>query len=788
MARSRLCVALYLLSNSNGDPMYKLNYAAAAILSALCANAFALDELSLAALPTPESEWMAVGAPTLVSGATLVKASATAAETKSRSVQGWLNQIKKPYANQLGTGNGTGITVGVVDSGVQLNHPSLNNQVWATYNAFTGGTDVTDQMGHGTHVSGLIAGTSAFGGIAEGVAPGAKLVMAKVFTTGSSSTLTIGKGIDWVVNVQKAPILSLSLGSSTASMQSNIQNAVAKGTLITAALGNNGAATASWPAEFAKASWAKGQIIAVGALDANNKRATFSNYDPTLANWTVFAPGVGVYSTYSTPTLQSSYAYMSGTSMATPIVAGQAALIKSNWNFLPAADVAQIIYQSATHLCNDAVTAAVCGARNTADLVYGWGLINVGASLQPIGGLNLGTRTGTSVSFNGSAMASSKAGLASGLTGVTSLAVDKFNRAFLVNLGSTVVAPAVTTVALPVAPATTISAGGIRFAAEYAPWSPFRSGMGLGETSNATTLAKMSFSVANDRGTSYGFGTGGSAGAFFGLQSTGLAPLSLSGEGSRFNAPYFDLAESATHVGYGATFKNGTVVRLGMFSQAASVSPTLYELTAPVAARSLATVELHKVFSGITGVVTVGQLQETNSVLGMTGSGALNLSASPRTTFVTLAGSMPLLQKTTLSAMTTLGNTAAYENTGASLIDSASASGTAAWSLGLAQKDLLRDGDALGFTMAMPLKVMTGSMQISTAVAQSQVDGSLQYATQSVSLQPTGTEKDLELAYATPMRFGGTLTAMAQVKLQPGHDAQAPTQLGLGVRYLRSFK
>ena len=49
-------------------------------------------------------------------------------------------------------------------------------------------------------------------------------------------------------------------------------------------------------------------------------------------------------------------------------------------------------------------------------------------------------------------------------------------------------------------------------------------------------------------------------------------------------------------------------------------------------------------------------------------------------------------------------------------------------------------------------------------------------------------EKDLELAYATPMRFGGKLTALAQVKLQPGHDADAPTQFGLGVRYVRLFK
>jgi subtilisin family serine protease len=235
-----------------------------------------------------------------------------------------MTQLGRPYANQLGTGNGAGVTVGVVDSGLQLTHPTLKGQVLATYNAFTGSTDVTDQMGHGTHVSGLIAGSLANGSLTEGVAPGAKLVMAKVFQTGSTDSLTIQRGIDWVVNTQKAPILSLSLGSSVLSLQAPIQNAVAKGALITAALGNDGKTNAaSWPAEFAKASWAKGQIIAVGAVDAANQRASFSNVDPTLANWTVYAPGVNVASSYSVPTMQNAYVYMSGTSMATPIVAGQ---------------------------------------------------------------------------------------------------------------------------------------------------------------------------------------------------------------------------------------------------------------------------------------------------------------------------------------------------------------------------------------------------------------------------------------------------------------------------------
>jgi hypothetical protein len=122
------------------------------------------------------------------------------------------------------------------------------------------------------------------------------------------------------------------------------------------------------------------------------------------------------------------------------------------------------------------------------------------------------------------------------------------------------------------------------------------------------------------------------------------------------------------------------------------------------------------------------------------------------------------------------------------LLEGASSSQTAAWSLGLARKDVWRNGDALGLTLAMPLKTLSGNLQVYSAVSQSQEDGSLQYASQSANLAPTGTERDLELAYATPLRIGGKLSMLAQLRLQPGHDADAPNQVGVGFRYVREFK
>lgn len=314
--------------------MFHRNILTAAVLATLCDSGLAADLVELAAVPGVKN-----------AADTLVGAAPTAAETAARKIQKWLLQIKSPYANQLGSGNGTGVTVGIVDSGAQADHPLLEGQFAGKYNPFNNTEDITDQIGHGTHVSGLVAGTMVNGALQQGVAPGARLAMAKAFTTGTCDTVVIGKGIDWVVNVQKAPILSLSLGSVGLALTTPIKNAVADGTLITATLGNNGKTNAAnWPAEFAKESWANGQIIAVGAVDDYNKRARFSNYDPTLAKWTVCAPGVNVASSYSSSALKNAYVFMSGTSRATPIVAGQAALIKSNWNFLAASDIAQVIF------------------------------------------------------------------------------------------------------------------------------------------------------------------------------------------------------------------------------------------------------------------------------------------------------------------------------------------------------------------------------------------------------------------------------------------------------------
>ena len=342
-------------------------------------------------------------------------------------------------------------------------------------------------------------------------------------------------------------------------------------------------------------------------------------------------------------------------------------------------------------------------------------------------------------------------------------------------------------------PPFTFRAPGLQFSGAYVAQGADLASFGLSAKPGALTLAKVSYDFADGKGVSYAFGTGGSNSSFFGLAASGATPLDFSDENNRFNAPYFGLVTNAAHAGYSATLPSGVVLRFGAARQVSANVGSLGAsdrgeiANADATGKILALAEVQRSFGAITGVLSLGHLTETNSVMGMTGSGALALKATPQTSFVTFAASSAISDKTTFSVMASLGRTASYQNQAASVIDGASSSRTAAWSLGLAKKDIFRSGDVLGLTASMPLKTMSGQMRVTTAVGQNPDDGALKFATQHLALRPTGTQKDLELSYARPVSFGGVLSAIALTKFQPGHDAQASMQFAVGVKYQRAF-
>ncbi len=206
---------------------------------------------------------------------------------------------------------GAGVKVGVLDTGI-ASHQDL--KIAYFYDATTASvTSPKDLDDHGTHVAGIIGALqNNVGG--SGIAPQASLYGIRVFDdNGSCTSEYLVRGINMAVT-QGVQLINMSLGGIgySTTEQTAVKNAVNKGVAVFAAAGNDLAHTKSYPAAFS-------EVICIAATDTNNARAYFSNY----GSWVdLAAPGVDIYST-----MPGGYGYMSGTSQATPVAVGTAAVI-----------------------------------------------------------------------------------------------------------------------------------------------------------------------------------------------------------------------------------------------------------------------------------------------------------------------------------------------------------------------------------------------------------------------------------------------------------------------------
>jgi major intracellular serine protease len=226
---------------------------------------------------------------------------------------------------------GSGIVVAVLDTGVDMFHPDLKPNIIDGRNFTNEGSsdNFQDHNGHGTHCAGTIAGVENDSGVV-GVAPEAKLLIGKVLNrNGSGSYRDITNGIKWATkwegkNGEKVRIISMSLGGTY--NDSNLENAIleacAKGIIVVVASGNEGDNDRQGGQETYELSYPAlyNECVTVGAIDENRKIAYFSNVHKQVD---VVASGVDVLSTYPV----NQYARLSGTSMATPHVAGAIALL-----------------------------------------------------------------------------------------------------------------------------------------------------------------------------------------------------------------------------------------------------------------------------------------------------------------------------------------------------------------------------------------------------------------------------------------------------------------------------
>jgi subtilisin len=206
---------------------------------------------------------------------------------------------------------GEGVRVAVIDTGIDYRHKDLAGRFEKDRGVdFVNNRDPFDDNGHGTHVAGTVAGSST------GVAPAATLYAVKVLDEqGSGSEVAVLRGLEWAISKQ-VDVVNLSLGSAYSSKAEEelIRICAARKISVACAAGNDGSSRYNYPASCDNA-------ISVAAVDRNKNHAQFSNYNDMVD---LAAPGVAIYSTWP----NNKYNVLSGTSMATPHVAGATALVR----------------------------------------------------------------------------------------------------------------------------------------------------------------------------------------------------------------------------------------------------------------------------------------------------------------------------------------------------------------------------------------------------------------------------------------------------------------------------
>jgi len=288
---------------------------------------------------------------------------------EKRKEQFALDKIQADKAWDITMGNNS-VVVAVIDTGADIMHPDLVNQVVEGYSSVRNNAKWVDDNGHGTHVAGIIAAIANNGTGIAGLAPKCKIMPVKVLDkTGSGNDAGISEAIVWAAD-HGASVINMSLGGpgESKTLEKAVNYALKKNVIVCAAMGNEGNNYVNYPAAYQG-------VIAVGATDEQDNVTQFSNYGKWIA---VTAPGAQILSTFPTYDVElnqygysKNYAVLDGTSQATPYVSALSALVRSKFGKISPSSVMTKIKKGADDL----------GAAGF-DEKFGYGRINAFKTLK----------------------------------------------------------------------------------------------------------------------------------------------------------------------------------------------------------------------------------------------------------------------------------------------------------------------------------------------------------------------------------------------------------------------
>lgn len=690
-------------------------------------------------------------------------------------------------------GTGQGMAVAVIDTGIDTDHPDLiaNTSPFSTDVVARDGLGLEDRDGHGTLVAGVIAAERNGVGM-HGVAFDSQIMAIRADDDASCEEACeffdrdIAAGIDHAV-ASGAKVINLSLGGDGFGFftRDAMQRAVAAGILVVIAAGNDGESQPDGFAQLALEPGIQGGALIVGATDRSMDRASFSNAAGGAASVFLVAPGVSILST----DVGGGLGRASGTSFSAPHVAGAAAVLFDLFPNLTGAEVAAILLETALDL-------GVTGV----DAIFGAGLVDLGAAIEPIGPTSVptsadgsaGAATEDSGAAGGSAFGDALAG-APALQDV--LMLDRFDRGYRIDLGARVARQPGLALAALISQRQMLARGTLSLGAGArlfvsAHDNPF------GRAHDGHSEMARAFDLDFDPVALFSAPLGGKANM---AAAFGLSPARLLEENTR-PAAARDLFLTSRRMDsiFLSPAGDGRAVKLGYrLSSAIRMDVALarnrldgdrLHAFAPYRQDASSTLTLARLSYGLPGAlwdlrldVTVGAQREDNAFLGGRMSGALALTEDADSAFAAIAAAAPLPGGWLVFARY-LEAVTEPAGTGSALVSKIGAIRSRSYAAGILGDGVFHRDDGVGISVLQPLRVYSGGADLTVPVGRDFASDTILFERRRLPLSPSGREIDVELAYRISPFDSLSLEANLVHQFDAGHVKGGPDATALALR------
>ena len=695
---------------------------------------------------------------------------------------------------------GRNVKVAIIDSGISLDHPEFIGRIdrQNSIDIVTGSrTTLEDRSGHGSHVAGIVAANVDGEGM-RGVAPEATLLAIRADLRDDSVCDQPGCGyfdrdvaaaLDYA-RAQGADIVNLSIGKDaaiSAGYRAALERAVLSGALIVVAAGNQSNDEPLEPARLAASTGIRGGMLVAGAVDRDGNIYGPTNRAGSAAPYFLVAPGVNIYSTFR----DGRYSRLTGTSMATPHIAGAAAVLKSAFPSLSMQQVARILLETADDLGQPGI-----------DQVYGSGLVNLERALQPIGRQQVAigdTVDGRRVALDGSRLTLGSAfgdALGDRSALASAMVLDAYDRPYTADLSRLVQGrdsafdleqKLLDQTDYRDLPIDTFTAFGIdaRLGLSEPLDRPIdgsaRAALAGGEAETAQLFERLSFrGIESTHGT---FSMG------LGLQPSDVGAPAGNGtldglflDAGALLAPADGLVERGTGGSFSLPLGEDTTLFVGLLDSVDLGTETANGEGSPGRLATLGAA--HRLSDEVTLHVGYNYVDEASGLLGSRASGAFSLADGATSHLGTVRLGYRPEGWLELFAQATLGVSAMDDNGG--LLRDWQDVRSDAFAVGLVAADVASDGDRLGLIIGQPLRVNSASALLDVPTART-LDGRIERRQERVEVAPSGREIRLELAYLRSLGQSSTVGTWLLLQHEPGHDAAADPALGVGLRYTNRF-